>query len=255
MVRNGTTGEIDCARYQVSTGPGEQRALAAAVKNGDTVVQFKSAPADGHRTTRYAKWSPQADGGGNGFTTDLYLGDNRIRVLNRVSGLAAAIPAGTIMFRNRVCTPVQEFQRGWVNLVNIDSPEGGIDFQGDDVIAIRNNLADNQNAEKSDTLEITIRTSHLASPEDRRYLSAAPTTGRHMEGEEVHRLRGSNTPVRRWRCKTSGTGDGLFQAVEFDTLSGASNARPALTSNDGGVLYYDTTLSKLIRWGGTAWQA
>lgn len=254
MVRNCTTGEFDCARYLVSTGYREHRSLAAAVKNGDTVVHFKSPPDDGHRTTRYAKWSPQADGGGNGFTTDLYLGDNKIRVLNRVSGLTAAIPADTVMYRKRACTPVQEFQRGWINLASVDSPGGGIDFQGEDVIAIRNNLADNHNAEKSDTLEIIIRTSHLASPHDRRYLTAAPTTGHHMEGEEVLRLRGSNTPVRRWRCKTSGAGDGLFFAVEFDTLSGTSDTRPKLTSNDGGVLYYDTTLSKLIRWGGAAWQ-
>lgn len=149
---------------------------------------------------------------------------------------------------------MQEFQRGWITVVSVDSPGGGIAYQDDDVLAIRNHLGDNQNPDKTDALEIVIRTSHLASPHDRRYLAVAPTTGTHMEGEEVHRLRGSSTPVRRWRCKSSGTGDGLFFAVEFDTLSGNTQARPKLTSNDGGVLFYDTTLSKLIRWSGAAWQ-
>jgi hypothetical protein len=254
MVRNCTTGETDCARYQVTTGASEQLTLAATVRNGDTVVQFTNPPEDEGRTMRYALWSPRADGCGKGFTTDLYLGDNRIRVLNRVSGLPAPLAAGSVVHRKRACTPVQEFQRGWITVVSVDSPGGGIAYQDDDVLAIRNHLGDNQNPDKTDALEIVIRTSHLASPHDRRYLAVAPTTGTHMEGEEVHRLRGSSTPVRRWRCKSSGTGDGLFFAVEFDTLSGNTQARPKLTSNDGGVLFYDTTLSKLIRWSGAAWQ-
>jgi hypothetical protein len=86
--------------------------------------------------------------------------------------------------------------------------------------------------------------------------AAVPTTGAYSAGDKILRTNPSaSAVVTEWTCTTTGT-PGSWQATGWIVTKGLTAARPALTANDAGVQYFDTTLAaagKPIFWTGTAW--
>jgi hypothetical protein len=88
------------------------------------------------------------------------------------------------------------------------------------------------------------------------YGNAPPTTGTYVVGDRiVNREQSAASPVTGWVCVTAGT-PGTWRQYAHHTFSNTTANRPTLTTNDRGVMYFDTTLDadgKPIWWNGTAW--
>jgi hypothetical protein len=88
------------------------------------------------------------------------------------------------------------------------------------------------------------------------YGTAPPTSGTWVAGDRVvNSASVLGGGVKSWECETSGT-PGTWRAASWVTARGTTAARPALTANDAGVQYLDTTLvaaGKPITWTGTVW--
>ena len=86
--------------------------------------------------------------------------------------------------------------------------------------------------------------------------AAIPVSGTYSNGDVVKRTNNSTTAVvTEWTCVTSGS-QGTWQATAWTVMKGVTASRPALTANDAGVQYFDTTLAaagKPIWWTGVTW--
>lgn len=93
-------------------------------------------------------------------------------------------------------------------------------------------------------------------PRFRGYSGTVPTTGTYLRGDTVRHPTPSLGGVAEWTCLVGGT-SGSWRATVFVANRGTTATRPAaLTANDVGALYFDTTLAaagKPIFWTGTAW--
>lgn len=81
--------------------------------------------------------------------------------------------------------------------------------------------------------------------------ASAPTSGTWMQGDQIFNT--SPTPAKNiafWVCVAPGS-PGSWAAS--GTGMGTSAQRPALTPNDTGYLYNDTTINKLLCWNGKSW--
>lgn len=118
QVMNHTTGEKDYAIYEVDTYSAETLTLANAVNNGDTVVTFTSPPRlISGAATRFCTWRP--GGTGNGFSTNRYLGNNQIEVVNRVAGLAAPLAANSTVQRSQKVQVAKAFAGTFAQVTSI----------------------------------------------------------------------------------------------------------------------------------------
>lgn len=90
----------------------------------------------------------------------------------------------------------------------------------------------------------------------REYRSTPPTAGTWQIGDvATNYIPSSVSPVFEWTCVAAGS-PGAWRPAAWITAKGTTAARPALTANDLGVTYLDTTLAasgKPITWAGAAW--
>lgn len=88
------------------------------------------------------------------------------------------------------------------------------------------------------------------------YGSAPPTSGTYVQGDIRRAVSpGPSAPVVEWKCTVGGT-PGTWRQAAHLVGAGSTASRPTLTTSDGGVQYFDTTLAangKPIWWVGAYW--
>jgi hypothetical protein len=81
--------------------------------------------------------------------------------------------------------------------------------------------------------------------------TSRPASGDWTRGDIVYSSSFTQNSPFAWECITAGT-PGTWKALS-NGCNGTTAQRPALTANDGGFDYYDSTLGRPIVWRGNAW--
>jgi hypothetical protein len=186
----------DHGEYFVEAAPkaSESFVVKAPVENGAPYVAIDAKPSTTARFTRF-----HLEGGGD-VVLDFF--DDAKYLIHPVggvvSGLAAAVPAGTKISRANVCNVLQPFRRGW-----IDIGFGLSGHAGAATLCVRNNLVA-KHSQRADSLFLIVKYKSSPATPEKRLGAGPPTMGLWARNAVVWNDRCEAGGVIGWVCVSGG---------------------------------------------------